>query len=46
MLTDTGAGIEGGLKWEFGISRCKLLYVGWVNNKVPQFSTGAVFTIP
>ena len=46
MLTDTGVGIEGGLKWEFGISRCKLLYVGWVNNKVPQFSTGAVFTIP
>ena len=37
VLTDTGVGIEGGLKWEFGISRCKLLYIGWVNSKVLQF---------
>ena len=25
---------------EFGISRCKLLYMGWINNKVLLFSTG------
>ena len=37
VLTDTGVGIEGGLKWEFRISRCKLLYIGWVNSKVLQF---------
>ena len=37
VLTDTGVGIEGWLKWEFGISRCKLLYIGWVNSKVLQF---------
>ena len=26
--------------WEFGISRCKLLYRGWINNKVLVYSTG------
>ena len=29
----------GGMDWEFGISRCKLLYIGWINNKVPLYST-------
>ena len=30
-----GAGHRGGGKdWEFGISRCKLVYTGWINNKV------------
>lgn len=28
-----GVGGEGG-GWEFGISRCKLVYIGWINNKV------------
>ena len=26
--------------WEFGISKCKLLYIGLVNNKVLLHSTG------
>ena len=26
--------------WEFGISRCKLLYIGWINNSVLLYSTG------
>ena len=26
--------------WEFGVSRCKLLYIGWINNKVLPYSTG------
>jgi len=26
--------------WEFEISRCKLLYIGWINNKVLVWSTG------
>ena len=30
----------GGKNWEFGISRCKLLYIGWINNKVLLYSTG------
>ena len=28
-----------GIDWEFGISRCKLLYVGWINNKRLLYST-------
>ena len=30
----------GGMEWEFGISRCKLVYIGWINNKVLLYSTG------
>ena len=31
---------EGGMEWEFAVSRCKLLYIEWINNKVLLFSTG------
>ena len=31
---------EGRKDWEFGISRCKLLYLGWINNKVLLYRTG------
>ena len=24
----------GGKDWEFGVSRCKLLHIGWINGKV------------
>ena len=48
MPTDTcgcqGAG--GGMDWEFGISRCKLLYVEWINNKVILYSTGNYIQYP
>ena len=30
----------GGLDPAFGVSRCKLLYIGWINNKVLLYSTG------
>ena len=26
-------GFGRGKNWEFGVSRCKLLYIGWINNK-------------
>ena len=29
----------GGKDWELGISRCKLEYLGWINNKVLLYST-------
>ena len=29
-----------GKDWEFGISRYKLLYIEWINNKVLLYSTG------
>ena len=31
-------GGRGGMDWEFGVSRCKLLYIGWINNKVLLYS--------
>ena len=31
---------RGGMEWEFGISRCKLLYIGSIKNKVLLYSTG------
>ena len=32
-------GREGGMDWEYGISRCKLLYIDWINNNVLLQST-------
>ena len=32
-------GVGGGMEWEFGVSRCKLLYIEWINNKVVLYST-------
>ena len=37
---------EGGMDWEFGISRCKLLYIEWINNKVLLNSTGNYIQYP
>ena len=33
-------GDGGGMDWELGISRCKLVYIGWIKNKVLLYSTG------
>ena len=45
LLVANGAGDGGGNNWESGISRCKLLYVGQVNNKVLLYSTGTTYNI-
>ena len=38
---------QGGEKdWEFGISRYKLLYIGWINNKVLVYSIGNYIQYP
>ena len=34
-----GEGAGGGVEWEVGVSRCKILYMEWVNNKVLLYST-------
>ena len=36
------------MNWEFGISRCKLLYqyIEWINNKVLMYSTGNYIQYP
>ena len=39
-----GGGV--GKDWEFEISRCKLLYIGWINNKVLLNSTGNYIHYP
>ena len=36
----------GGKDWEFRISRCKLLYIGWINSKVLLYSTGNYIQYP
>ena len=35
-----------GMDWEFGISRCKLLYLEWINNKILPYSTGNYIQYP
>ena len=35
-----GKGIGGGMEWEVGVSRYKLIYREWINNKVVLYSTG------
>ena len=34
------------MEWEVGVSRCKLVYIGWINNKVLQYSTGKYIQYP
>ena len=41
-----GRGDGGGKNWEFGVSGCKLLYIGWINNKVLLYSTGNYIQYP
>ena len=35
-----------GKDWEFGFSRCKPVYIGWINNKVLLYSTGKYTQYP
>ena len=36
----------GGMEWEFGVSRYKLLYIEWINNKVLLYSIGNYIQCP
>ena len=40
VVVAKGEGVGGGMEWEVGVSRCKLLYIEWINNKVLLYSTG------
>ena len=33
-----GGGVREEMEWEVGVSRCKLLYVEWINNGVLLYS--------
>ena len=35
-----------GMEWKFGVSRCKQLYIEWINNKVLPYSTGHYIQYP
>ena len=35
-----GQGVGRGLDWEATVSKCKLVYMEWINNKVLLYSTG------
>ena len=37
-----GEGDEGGMEWEAGVSRCKLLYIERINKKVLLDSTNYI----
>ena len=42
-----GEGVDGGgLEWEVGVSRYKLLYMEWMNNKVLLYSRGKSLQYP
>ena len=42
-----GEGCDGaGMDFEFGISRCKFLYIGWKNNKLLMYSAGIYIQYP
>ena len=39
-------GVGGGMEWEVGVSRCKLLYIEWINNELLLYSTGNYIQYP
>ena len=39
-------GFEGGMEWDVRLSRCKLSYREWINNKVLLYSTGRYMQYP
>ena len=41
-----GEEFGGGMECEFGVSRCKLLYIECINNKVLPYSTGNYVQYP
>ena len=46
ILTEKRETVEGGIEWEAGVSRCKLLYTKWMNSKVPLYSTANYIQYP
>ena len=38
-------GVGGRIDWETGVSRCKLLYIEWINKQVLLYSQGTIFSI-
>ena len=36
-------GVGGGMEWESGISKCKLLYIEWINTRSYCIARGTIF---
>ena len=39
LVVAKGEGVGRRMEWEVGVSRCKLLYVEWINNNVLLYRT-------
>ena len=39
IVVPKGVGVERGMAWEFRISRCKPLYIEWINNRDLLYGT-------
>ena len=37
---------EGGMEWEVGVNKCKLLYIEWINNNSYYIAQNTIFGIP
>ena len=35
-----------GRDWKYGVNRCKLVHIGWINNKGLLYSTGNYIQYP
>ena len=46
LVIARGEGGGGQMDWEFGVSRCKLLHIEWINNKILLYSTGNYIQYP
>ena len=46
LVVAGGEGVGGRIEWEVEVSRCRLLYTEWINNKVLGFPAGAVVKNP
>ena len=40
LMVDKEEGVGRGMEWEVGVSRCKFLYIEWMNDKVLVYNTG------
>ena len=46
LVVAKGEGVGGGMEWEVAVSRCKLLYTGWINNKSYYTAQRTIFNYP
>ena len=45
LVVEKRVGGGRGMDWEFEISRCKLVYIEWINSKVLPYSPGNYINI-